>query len=402
MGNGMRWLTGLALTLYAATSGAAPEFIESSRVDSGAVYTDVTLKFRCSYHYVGHDPAGLSDVLRIQIEPTTVCTGAPPSVALARQLHRPPDADSAAIDMIEYDGQALGSEHLRVSFTRDVRFDVRPSSGGNVLAIRVFEPSKTETPAAAETPAAGRDTSRLVRNGEAERRQYVINIASMNRRPVAADLPDLALSGEAKIVVAEAVVDGTSWYRIQVGYFDTAEAAARELRVLREQYASAWIGYAGNDEVDIAIAPATAAQGQTRAAAGGPVGNGEEIRKLMADARRAMIAGELSRAVQIYTKVLQQPGHEYLAEAQEYLALARERNGQIAHAKAEYQRYLDLYPDTEGAARVQQRLAALLATAPASRRPSRCGTPTTSASTSRATSSRTWTRSCRTSARRIW
>ena len=50
-----------------------------------------------------------------------------------------------------------------------------------------------------------------------------------------------------------------------------------------------------------------------------------------------------------------------MAEAQEYLALAREKNGQTAHAKAEYQRYLSLYPDGEGAARVNQRLAALLA-----------------------------------------
>jgi hypothetical protein len=83
---------------------------------------------------------------------------------------------------------------------------------------------------------------------------------------------------------------------------------------------------------------------------------------LMADARRAMTAGELSKAVQIYTKVLQQPSNSHQPEAQEFLALARERNGQIAHAKAEYQRYLDVYPDAEGTDRVRQRLTALLAT----------------------------------------
>jgi hypothetical protein len=75
-----------------------------------------------------------------------------------------------------------------------------------------------------------------------------------------------------------------------------------------------------------------------------------------------MAAGEVSRAIQIYTKVLQQPEHARMAEAQEYLALAREKNGQLAHAKAEYQRYLSLYADSDGAARVNQRLAALLAT----------------------------------------
>ena len=81
----------------------------------------------------------------------------------------------------------------------------------------------------------------------------------------------------------------------------------------------------------------------------------------MLEARRAMMAGELSRAIQIYTKVLQQPPSQYHRDAQEYLALARERNGQVAHAKAEYERYLAIYPDDEHAERVQQRLAALLA-----------------------------------------
>lgn len=81
----------------------------------------------------------------------------------------------------------------------------------------------------------------------------------------------------------------------------------------------------------------------------------------MNDGRTAMLEGRLSSAVQIYTKVLQYPEHEYMPEAQEYLALARERNGQTAHAKAEYQRYLALYADTDGAQRVSQRLAALVA-----------------------------------------
>ena len=59
--------------------------------------------------------------------------------------------------------------------------------------------------------------------------------------------------------------------------------------------------------------------------------------------------------------MLQQPPNAEQRAAQEYLALARERNGQIAHAKAEYERYLDLYPEGPETERVRQRLAALLA-----------------------------------------
>ena len=90
----------------------------------------------------------------------------------------------------------------------------------------------------------------------------------------------------------------------------------------------------------------------------------DEAAELMNEARRAMTTGELSRAVQLFTKVLlQMPANPYQPDAQEFLALARERNGQIAHAKAEYERYLDVYPDEAGHAVVEQRLAALLASA---------------------------------------
>jgi hypothetical protein len=47
-------------------------------------------------------------------------------------------------------------------------------------------------------------------------------------------------------------------------------------------------------------------------------------------------------------------------EALEMLALSRERLGQRAHAKAEYEQYLDRYPEGEGADRVRQRLEALI------------------------------------------
>ena len=47
-------------------------------------------------------------------------------------------------------------------------------------------------------------------------------------------------------------------------------------------------------------------------------------------------------------------------DAQEYLGVAREKNGQYAHAKAEYREYLRLYPEGKGAERVQMRLNSIL------------------------------------------
>lgn len=84
------------------------------------------------------------------------------------------------------------------------------------------------------------------------------------------------------------------------------------------------------------------------------------VAELMKEGRRAMTAGEYDRAVLIYTKVLQRPEHDRPPAAQELLGLARERKGQLAHAKAEYEEYLLRYPDGEGAERVRQRLEALI------------------------------------------
>jgi hypothetical protein len=77
------------------------------------------------------------------------------------------------------------------------------------------------------------------------------------------------------------------------------------------------------------------------------------------DARAALAAGDLARASGLLTAVLEHSAGSALPEARELLGLARERSGQRAHARAEYQAYLEEHPDGEGAARVRQRLGAL-------------------------------------------
>ena len=63
----------------------------------------------------------------------------------------------------------------------------------------------------------------------------------------------------------------------------------------------------------------------------------------MTQGRQAMTENDYAQAIRVFTKVLQHPGHKYLPEAKELLGLARERNKQLAHARAEYEEYLRLY-----------------------------------------------------------
>ncbi|HEY9198257.1 MAG TPA: hypothetical protein VIR60_02745, partial [Gammaproteobacteria bacterium] len=86
----------------------------------------------------------------------------------------------------------------------------------------------------------------------------------------------------------------------------------------------------------------------------------ERLDALMEEARQAMAGGNYPQAIQIYTKILQHQDTGKHQDALEFLGLARERNGQEAHAKLEYERYLQRYPVGDSAERVRQRLSALV------------------------------------------
>jgi len=350
----------MLLCMLASTATAAPGFIAGSFVDGDGETAKMSVQFRCGVEYLGHEPANRGDYLRIRVDSTTICTGVSPKIANTRQQHRPIGADAAKLVSLEYDGDSPSGQILRFDFSQEVRFDVVRSLNDNTITVQIT--LNPESPVVAKPPS--RSTSRLVRRPAPAATRYVINLESSLRPPATADIPTLQLDGDSEIFVSQANIDGQVWYRIRVGYFASADDAARALRKIRPQYPSAWIDQASDDSLPVrrpeAIVSASTRQDvsvDTRVA----ISPETKIVQLMADARRSMIAGEISRAIQIYTKVLQQEANEHQQDAQEYLALARERNGQIAHAKAEYQRYLSVYPNSEGAARVSQRLAALLA-----------------------------------------
>ncbi|MEQ1614260.1 MAG: hypothetical protein ABL904_16050 [Hyphomicrobiaceae bacterium] len=80
----------------------------------------------------------------------------------------------------------------------------------------------------------------------------------------------------------------------------------------------------------------------------------------MDEARAASRKGNHAAAIPILVKVLKYPENEHSVDAQELLAVARHKAGQLAEARAEYEDYLRRYPSGEGHDRVKQRLAGLL------------------------------------------
>lgn len=84
-----------------------------------------------------------------------------------------------------------------------------------------------------------------------------------------------------------------------------------------------------------------------------------QARALMDKARAALASGDNAAAIAALNQLLLLPPNKFSQDAQELLGLARERAGDIEQARKEYELYLKLFPNGEGANRVRQRLASL-------------------------------------------
>ena len=98
-----------------------------------------------------------------------------------------------------------------------------------------------------------------------------------------------------------------------------------------------------------------------------PLPTPEVLQAQLREARQAFDAKDYEAAIRFYTRLVEYPEYPQRREALELLGLSRERNSQLAHAKAEYEDYLQVYPDSQQADRVQQRLTALVTLDPSSR-----------------------------------
>jgi hypothetical protein len=179
------------------------------------------------------------------------------------------------------------------------------------------------------------------------------------------------------VLVSQARREGRTEYDILLGYFPTAQAAEQARARLRQQFPLAEVIDLG--EARPATPPLAARPPPGRAVAPAPsvpATSTAEVEAraaaLLASARAALEARNPDLAAEHLNQLLMLPPNRQSREAQELAGVARERAGEVAKARAEYELYLKLYPDGEGAARVRERLAGLaLPGIAAARRPER-------------------------------
>ena len=378
----------LALASLSATPIAAEpvsgRVLRAVETQVGPDRAELRIRFRIPVRYVRHTPVSRGD--SVEIELSALSQGEDALLtAVRREALQPPRAAGLAIEAIVLQNDRRDGPILRIDFERSTGFEVR--QGEDLRSIVV-------------TLAAGRVTPR----------RFAVQLAASPSATGLPEIPAALLEDGEEPLVMRFERDGVAWERLRVGPFPTIRAARIARDRLEPHFPGAFVvelrdrptaapraegplpapiiadaaprsGDGAASEPEAAPGPQTAPSEATTppapiAKTPPPKASPEtEARaaRLLDEARRALTDGELDRGIALLTRIGSLAENGASADAQELLGVARERKGQRAHAKAEYETYLERYPDDDGAPRVRQRLDALLTAraepAPALREP---------------------------------
>ena len=367
------------LVAGAVTGLVWPISIASAEVVSDRILSDVAaqrvgacsvlaINFNIRVQLLSFFPQTSGRELRIRIKPLD-------GQGLSRDSLRAPDS-IPALRSIEYEGDNGAGPTLSLFFSRDVKFDVASGDKPQTIVVSLSDPAtsaacrataatQSDEPATPAPPRAAHAPSPPP--VAVPRGLYVINVMSQATAKVELSAAQRAQLAGLTVYQTDFDRDGQTWHRLRAGFFESRAEAELARTRLDKSFPDAWIVAVSPQEreqgvvsrlngivepaaLPTAIAPADQSSNVPNPAAA----------RIEAEAEAAIKAGENDRAVQLLTQVLAYPENERTPRALELLGVTRERRGQMAHARAEYEEYLRRYPRGEGADRVNQRLATLL------------------------------------------
>src|SRR6516162_2260146 len=348
----LRWLVMGPLAAFAEGAALAQVSVTANRlvdviqVDDHENQADVTMVFSCSMRFVTNVPANEGKEVRIQFVPLPDCRVSPFG-QIATEIP-PLSGGTNIVTGARVESLGPGQITLTLTFAKNERFVIAQGVDPRGLRLRLLDRARGKV--------------RVMGGQDETASNFAINLDSQPApfEPQAIEAAHQRLKAPA--FVSEIVVDGVKWYRLRVGPVEHRSDAERLLQLALQDYPRAWLAI-GDDAI---TSDASAATGQVPLPAVERIGSDpalppEQLHQMLADARAAMSAHNYPEAIALLTKLQRQPEFPDRARAQELLGLARERSGQLAHAKAEYEEYLRRYPHGEAAQRVEFRLKTLRA-----------------------------------------
>lgn len=347
-------------------------------LEFGGAGSDVEMRVRFGVpvRYVRHSPASVGDLVTVQL---TLLTRAPADAVAGRgrEALRPRARAAGPVEEVVFDGGGRLGAVLEIRFGRRVAFDVRQDDDLRSLRVTFSNPhpppapvepvsgALPDAPARAESVAAERPPD-LPPTTEGH---LAVQIWAGPKGAAPPSVPAKLLPPGRRVYGVPFRREGAPWLRLRVGFFASPGEAERARHSLADVFSGAWVVEAGRSDRLAFEAEAPSREPKARvlpapgriAEAGVTVSSGSpDVAAWVEEARTALTRAELDRAIGLLSKALDAPEGPHSAAARELLGVARERKGQLAHARAEYETYLDRYPDGPGAERVRQRLGAML------------------------------------------
>jgi hypothetical protein len=335
-------LAGFAVLSAAQSQGLAPlvDVVEAN--DTADRNVDVLVQFRCGARYVTHGPTdrGASVSVRLRLAPDCGVGSSVPS-------ERPPiGGSSGLLRSARLEDVVPGEVAVTLEWSKSLNYVLAPTTDGRGFRLRLLE-------------AGAARRGRMTVSDDAEPLSgYALNLESSTTPIPKASLEAASAFLKLPTYVSTIELEGNTWYRLRAGPIARQKDAESTLLAAQQRYPRAWIGI--NDETaatagdSVDVAPAVAPTVPVD-----PALPEAERKALLDKARAAMAKRDYPRTIELLTKLTRQPEYPGRARVQELLGLARERAGQLAHAKAEYGEYLRRYPDGDAAPRLRQRLRLL-------------------------------------------
>ncbi|MBV9619632.1 MAG: SPOR domain-containing protein [Gammaproteobacteria bacterium] len=327
---------------------AVTRLIEVIEVNEHEDQADLTLVFNCSMRFVNSVPANEGREVHIQLAPLPDC-GVGPLAQISSEI-LPISGGGGIVLAGRLESLAPGQVTLSLTFARNERFVLAQGVDPRGLRLRLIDRGR------------GRGKVRIGELNEAVS-NFAINLDSQPKPFDPAEIERAHERLRAPAFVSETVVEGEKWYRLRVGPIARRTEADRLLAQALTDYPRAWLAI-GDDAVTSESplgAPAAAPPPPVEKPGSDPALPETQLKSLLSEARAALAARDYPRAITLLTRLQRQPEFPGRAAAQELLGLARERSGQLAHAKAEYEEYLRRYPHGEAAERITFRLKILRA-----------------------------------------
>jgi tetratricopeptide (TPR) repeat protein len=306
-------------------------------------HVEISVQFACSVRYVSNTPVshgtGTTITLRLGPDCGTQFSSIPPELPLV-------GGGGQLVTGARVDSIVPGEITLELNWSRPLDFVMAPTASGLGLRVRLLNTNRRKGSVflAEPEPSAA----------------YAVNLeSSLDKFP--RDTVEAAAAGlQTQAYVSETDIEDQHWYRLRVGPFTTRAEAERVLKIAQANYPHAWI--ATHDELtDLSAVERAGAESAPATGPTDPPLPDNERSQILRDARVALANRKFPEAVDLLNRLLRQPEYPARADAQELMGLVRERAGQLAQAKAEYEEYLRRYPDRAAASRIRGRLQALAA-----------------------------------------